>query len=253
MVNGEGYLIHGEITGFSAIIVTGGITSPTRGVADDISRSAQVLREDGSLLCSLPDLPDSRVDHTQSGLITCGGYSSTKSCLMFESGQWRQAWSLMAARLYHSAWHTNTSVILLGGTYMGRTSESLQYNGESLETFPLNYDTESVFVFVDHVASQSKLSLGRLVQLSFPMFSSSPEERTLAPKCQCTTWAMIPLDICLTFQIYKWAVLTMAVVTTSMERAEKSSICCVCKFFMKSCVRFYLSLEATVTMDMAMT
>ena len=135
--------------------MTGGITSPTRGVADDISRSAQVLREDGSLLCSLPDLPDSRVDHTQSGLITCGGYSSAKSCLKLESGEWRHAWSLMADRLYHSAWHTNTSVILLGGAYMGRTSESLQYNGESLEFFPLHYDTEPVFVFVGPVSSQS--------------------------------------------------------------------------------------------------
>ena len=85
------------------------------------------------------------------------------------------------------------------------------------------------------------------------MSSSSPEERKHDPKCQCTTWAMIPLDICLTFQIYKWAVLTMAVATTSMERAEKSSICCVCKFLMRSCVRFYLSLEAPVTMDMVMT
>ena len=126
--------------------MTGGITTPTRGLADDISRSVQVLREDGSPLCSLPDLPDSRMDHTQSGLITCGGYSSSRQCLKFESGQWRQAWSLRADRLYHNAWHTNTSVILLGGTYMGRTSESLQYNGESPEFFPLHYDTESVFV-----------------------------------------------------------------------------------------------------------
>ena len=145
MVN-DIFIIHGQTSGYSAIIVTGGITTPTRGLADDISRSVQVLREDGSPLCSLPDLPDPRMDHTQSGLITCGGYSSSRQCLKFESGQWRQAWSLRADRLYHNAWHTNTSVILLGGTYMGRTSESLQYNGESLEFFPLHYDTESVFV-----------------------------------------------------------------------------------------------------------
>ena len=123
--------------------MTGGITS---GESDDVSRSALVLREDGSPWCSLPDLPDSRSDHTQSGLITCGGYDNSNTCLMFDGGQWRYAWSLMADRLYHSAWHTNTSVVILGGTYQGRTSEILQFNGETLEFFPLNYDTKWVFV-----------------------------------------------------------------------------------------------------------
>ena len=61
---------------------------------------------------------------------------------MFEGGQWRYAWSLMSDRLYHSAWHTNTSVVILGGTYQGWTTEILQFNGETLEFFELNYITK---------------------------------------------------------------------------------------------------------------
>ena len=139
--------------------MTGGIST---GLSDDISRSVEVLKEDGSPWCSLPDLPDSRMDHTQSGLITCGGYSNSDSCLIFESGQWRRAWSLRVDRLYHTAWHTNDTVILLGGTYQGFTTESLQFNGETLEAFTLNYDTESVFVllpFLEMISFHVKVCL----------------------------------------------------------------------------------------------
>ena len=55
---------HGDL---AALIVTGGLP-------EDAARSVEVLGEDGSAWCELPDLAAARTDHTQSGLIACGGY-----------------------------------------------------------------------------------------------------------------------------------------------------------------------------------
>ena len=52
---------------FLAILVTGD--------GGENKRSVEALWSNGSSLCSLPDLPDDHYVHTQSGLVTCGGYS----------------------------------------------------------------------------------------------------------------------------------------------------------------------------------
>ena len=58
---------------FLAILVTG-------DVGDNV-RSVEALLSNGSSLCSLPDLPAIHWDHTQSGLVTCGGiFTSRRKC-----------------------------------------------------------------------------------------------------------------------------------------------------------------------------
>merc|ERR1712198_564620 len=62
-----------------AILVTGG---------DDTLTSAEVLFTNGSSVCELPQLSQSKREHTQSGLTACGGFDSDtrRSCIKFEDG-----------------------------------------------------------------------------------------------------------------------------------------------------------------------
>ena len=74
LVKNVSYFIH---LLFPAIIVTGTYFGN--------SRSVEALREDGSSLCTLPDLPNNYYYHTQSGLVTCGGGTSSirHGCIFF--------------------------------------------------------------------------------------------------------------------------------------------------------------------------
>ena len=127
------YQFHHTI--FPAIIITGGVPS---------YRSVEVLRANGSYWCSLPDLPDDRYYHTQSGLVTCGGGSNSDtktSCLTFSSGQWRTSHQLQHNRWYHSSWMSQHGVVLMGGTGSLTTTEILTEDGQSSPSFTLKYET----------------------------------------------------------------------------------------------------------------
>jgi len=105
--------------------------------------SVEVLREDGSHLCILPDLPNYRTKHTQSGLITCGGTyptSTRKSCVTFSSGVWTQTHSLIESRYQHSSWLSPLGLVLMGGDSSSLTTELLTEEGTSMEFFDLFYD-----------------------------------------------------------------------------------------------------------------
>ena len=121
---------------YPAIIVTGSY--------NDNERSAELLRMDGSSLCSLPDLPEDHRGHTQSGPVTCGGFDSTKtSCFTLTSEGWKLSHSLIYQRYFHSVWSSPLGVILMGGKWgSGMTTELLTDDGKSTELFPLKYDTE---------------------------------------------------------------------------------------------------------------
>ena len=118
----------------SAIIITGGYGA---------SKSVEVLKEDGSYWCSLPDLPNNRYHHTQSGLILCGGKDTRTSCLTFTGGQWTQSYTLQFNRWGHSKWLSTQGVMLLGGAYYatGTTTEILTNSGQSTQSFNLTYST----------------------------------------------------------------------------------------------------------------
>merc|ERR1712227_871091 len=64
-----------------AILVTGGNGADT---------SAEVLFTNGSSICELPQMPQSKFGHTQSGLTACGGSFSDnhRNCIKFEDGSW---------------------------------------------------------------------------------------------------------------------------------------------------------------------
>jgi len=123
-----------------AIIVTGSYKSN--------KRSVEVLRDDGSSLCYLPDLPYDYEGHTQSGLVTCGGTDSAYTrifCYTFSSGAWTQSHSLLNSRWYHSAWSSPLGTVVMGGEYStsATTTELLTDDGQSRELFSLKYSTNS--------------------------------------------------------------------------------------------------------------
>ena len=106
--------------------------------------SVEILRKDGSYWCSLPDLPDQRSWHSQSGLITCGGGSFygnvRRSCLTFSAGQWNMSHRLAYQRYYHVSWISLQGVVLIGGEMSDGETETLTDDGESTEGFKLKYD-----------------------------------------------------------------------------------------------------------------
>jgi len=121
-----------------AILVTGG---------DGAYRDAEILFTNGTSLCSLPDMPQLKEWHTQSGLTTCGGYLSNindaLSCLKFVAGSWTTLTdSLLYPRFDHSSWVTpNGDIILIGGYESPNTTEIVYQNGTSIRSFDLMYET----------------------------------------------------------------------------------------------------------------
>ena len=73
--------------------------------------SVDVLYDNGTYFCGLPDLPDIRYLHTQNGFVTCGGRDSSytmKSCLTFFDGDWQQShYPLIEERFGFSSWETD--------------------------------------------------------------------------------------------------------------------------------------------------
>ena len=122
----------------SGIIVTGGISRSN----NNVSVAVEILREDldGNIVhyCSLPDLPDGRQDHTQSGLVACGGgdTNDTKtSCVTFSSGQWTASHILQHERSGHSSWLSPYGNLLMG---TDNTTEMLTDDGKSVMNFTFN-------------------------------------------------------------------------------------------------------------------
>ena len=131
LVKNVSYFIH---LLFPAIIIT--------GTNFGNSRSVEALREDGSSLCTLPDLPNDYYRHTQSGLVTCGGYFTTSSCIRLIDGKWSQSNTLKHSRQYHTSWTSSIGTLLMGGSGSRTTTELLTDDGQSVELFPLQYNTE---------------------------------------------------------------------------------------------------------------
>merc|ERR1719219_938055 len=75
----------------------------------------------------------------------CGGYDNTPiktSCLTLTSpGTWEKTSTLLNARLRHSSWASPSGLILLGGTDSQTTTEKIQENGTSTQSFGLKYPT----------------------------------------------------------------------------------------------------------------
>ena len=123
---------------------TGCIVSPCNP-SNGKGTSVEVLHSDGSPWCSLPDLPEARFYHTQTGLEACGGYATTANritCVRLEGGSWTPSHQLVEQRYRHSSWASPAGTLLMGGDYSLQTTELLDANtGDSVMSFPLKYDT----------------------------------------------------------------------------------------------------------------
>ena len=116
-----------------AIIVTGGQRKAQRKV--------EILKADGTPICALPDLPEGRYYHTQSGLVSCGGNSgpvARTSCVTFQKGVWTKTHQLGKKWLWHSSWSSRKhGIILMQGTYTNKIAEKLTKDGRTKFMFQL--------------------------------------------------------------------------------------------------------------------
>ena len=105
--------------------------------------SAEVLFTNGSSICELPLMSQTKYRHTQSGLTACGGIRSASNCIKFEDGSWTTLTdNLVEERRYHSSWVTpDGDILLIGGGGSLTTTEIVYQNGTSSRSFDLKYNT----------------------------------------------------------------------------------------------------------------
>ena len=105
-----------------------------------MEKSVELLHNDGTPWCSLPDLPDGRWYHTQTGLLACGGEDTKLSCTKFSGGKWKPS-NKLKERYSHSSWASPAGTVLMGGHPSYETTELLDATtGNSVMHFPLkNY------------------------------------------------------------------------------------------------------------------
>ena len=126
------------------MLVTGGL-----GQGDEQLDSVELLNMNGTWNCPMPTMPEPRQMHTQTGLVTCGGYGDIKkSCITFTRGSvnWKKSHTLAKGRWGHSAWRSPRGVVLLGGwgdrdSSVWTTTKILLENGGTKPGFSLDYDT----------------------------------------------------------------------------------------------------------------
>ena len=135
--------------GTAAIIVTGGLALPPVG------KSVEVLHGNGSHWCSLPDLPEVRYGHTQTGLEACGSFraktktkTKTKTtCVKLSGGTWSPSHQLVEGRGHHCSWASPAGTLLMGAGQptwkSGKATELLdETTGDFAVSFPLKYKTQ---------------------------------------------------------------------------------------------------------------
>ena len=105
--------------------------------------SAELFSTNGSSICELPTMSQSKVGHTQSGLTACGGYDTLRSCIKFEAGAWTTLTdNLVEMRADHSSWiNPDGDILLIGGWGSQTTTEIVYQNGTSIRSFDLKYRT----------------------------------------------------------------------------------------------------------------
>ena len=81
---------------FVVILVTGGYRSDEANLT-----STEILYSNGSYMCNIEELPESRFLHSQNGWVVCGGQNrdeTFETCLTFTKGEWIQSHSLKYPR-----------------------------------------------------------------------------------------------------------------------------------------------------------
>ena len=140
------------MTKISVILVSGGVQF---NQGRNAGYSVELVHTNGTRLCSLPNLPDYRYFHTQTGLTLCGSEKCEQcsipssptigtTCLTFflrgGSWAWRQSHKLFYPRRFHSAWKSPQGVVLLGG--FDTPISTLRLRGTlSVDLFNLDHST----------------------------------------------------------------------------------------------------------------
>ena len=106
----------------------------TGGESYGSSYSVEVLKPDGSAWCTLPDLSGKREWHTQSGLITCGGFLNDDNCITFSNGHWNISHKDVHTQVNHCAWTSSIHGTRLLGGYV---IEHLKDNGVTPDSWSL--------------------------------------------------------------------------------------------------------------------
>ena len=108
--------------------------------------SVEVYVPSTNTSCSLPSLPVTTYDHTQDGLLLCGGLQcpvsndqcrrgapgGTFECLTFDpvSELWITTHALQERRSGHSSWQREDgTVLLMGGMFSPITTEIVSFSG----------------------------------------------------------------------------------------------------------------------------
>ena len=109
--------------------------------------SVEVYVPSTNTFCSLPSLPVRTDEHSQDGLLQCGGYpNSLQSCHTFHSasGEWKETNRLSERRDEHSSWQReDETVLLMGGAYSLTTTEIVSDSSAvSTPGFSLKYQIQ---------------------------------------------------------------------------------------------------------------
>ena len=89
-----------------------------------------------------------RFTHSQTGLVSCGGYTTPTSsnCVTFSGGSWAPSHTLqvqtnLQGRGGHLAWSSPDGVVLLGGWFDAQNTTELlsDTTGDSTPHFPLKH------------------------------------------------------------------------------------------------------------------
>ena len=95
--------------------------------------------------CTIPPLPTVKYEHTQDGLLSCGGATTdtSRTCEKISAlaGGWVVSHNLLEDRWGHSSWQSPAGLVLIGGG-SGTTTELLSSSDSSSSSnFTLQYDT----------------------------------------------------------------------------------------------------------------
>ena len=122
----------------SAVLITGGYRT---------GQSAEIYYPDKDSPCVLPNIQDSRYDHTQDDTLMCGGRNTHRYCRRWNADT--GAWDLLTEsftepRYYHTSWTPADGAVtyLMGGSQSETTSNILQHeNNKVSKSFPLKHET----------------------------------------------------------------------------------------------------------------
>ena len=106
--------------------------------------AVEVISPTGALSCTLPPLPFQQFGHTHNKNIICGGTNPLDDegqfCYNLTSSGWKKSHTLLYGRTGHTSWDVDEGVMLLGG-HGSRTTVIAKWDGSTVETFRLKYQT----------------------------------------------------------------------------------------------------------------